>query len=192
MRQNMKNLSLAILIALAVVGCRGSDGSLAQQAGGASREEQDSQRESAADEKQFVATLSEFASLRERATAVTLYEVANQFDEGYANLKSNPQIGGYPITRKVHLTRETSLPLVMQLTNRSTYFPAGEAWSCLFEPHHVLELTAGDERALAVICLLCGDVEFIMKGKSIGTHSIPSGKELYRILSGFFPFRAAE
>jgi hypothetical protein len=184
-------------VVLAIVCCRGAEDSDGKQAQAAKEQEEyrrelaAHERELADDEKVFVATLAEFASLRERATAITLYEVVNEFDQGYSAVKDKPHVAGYPIARKLNLTIESSAPLVSELTDRATYFPPGTAWSCIFEPHHVLEVAAGDKRAVAVICLKCGDIEYIMDGKSIGTHSMPSGKDLFRILSGFFPSTAA-
>jgi len=191
MRQTMRTIGLVTFALLVLTSCGDAENRAAEQEAELVRQEQEHQRELEAGERELVTSLQRFESIHSEATAVTLYEISNEFDAGYANLQSNPRVAGYPITRSEKLSKDSSLPLVKVLASRSTYFPPGQEWSCIFEPHHVLELTSGGNHALAVICLKCGDIEYVINGKSIGTRSMPSGKELHRILKDLLPATAA-
>jgi hypothetical protein len=187
----MRIIGLMPFALLVLTSCGDAESSTAEQQAEAARQEREHQRTLEIDEREFAASLHRFESIHSQASAVTLYEISNPFDAGYATLQSKPRVAGYPILRGEKLSRESSLPLVKVLASRSTYFPPGQDWSCIFEPHHVLELTSGDHHALAVICLKCGDIQFFIDGKPIGTHSMPSGKELHRILKDLLPATAA-
>lgn len=121
------------------------------------------------------------------ASAITLYHVANEFDEDYAGLGKRPRVAGYPVRQRMALSRHDAQRLVTLLTTRSTYFPAGEAWSCIFEPRHVFQLTSARASITVVICIHCGDVEFVIGRDSIGTRSIypKPNDELSRILESY-------
>jgi hypothetical protein len=99
--------------------------------------------------------------------------VANPADDDFEHWKRLPAIAGYPIKHKWQL--EASQPLLDIITARTSYFEAGNGWTCLFEPHHVLELRSGAKRATIVICLTCGDVEFRMGGVAVITKSVRPG-----------------
>lgn len=187
----MRIIALTLFALLVLTSCSDSENRAAEQEAKLARQEREHQRAVEADERELVTTLRKFESIHSQATTVTLHEVSNPFDSGYASLRTKPRVAGYPIIRSEKLSKESSLPLVKVLANRSTYFPPGQEWSCIFEPHHVLELTSGDNRALAVICLKCGDIEHIINSKSIGTHSMPSVKELQRILRALLPATVA-
>ncbi len=187
----MRTIVLVTLALLLLTSCGDAENGAAGPGAELVRQEQEHQRELEAGEREFVTSLQRFESIHSAATAVTLYEISNEFDAGYSTLQANPRMAGYPITRRERLSKDSSRPLVKVLASRSTYFPPGQEWSCIFEPHHVLELTSRGNHALAVICLKCGDIEYIINGKSIGTRSIPSGKELHRILKDLLPATAA-
>lgn len=134
------------------------------------------EQEVARDEAQFSQTLQDMRSLSSNETEFTMYEVANEFDSDYAKFKDREKAAGYPIRREVTLSASRTRLLLESLTTRATYFPAGEAWSCLFEPHHVLVGENGKQRMTFIICIKCGDVEHVVGTKSIGTHSMtPAG-----------------
>ena len=118
------------------------------------------------------------------ATATTLYHVANEFDEDYTGLAKRPRVAGYPVRQRTVLSRPDAQRLVTLLTTRSTYFPAGDGWSCIFEPRHVFQLTSPRASITVVICIHCGDIEFVIGKDSIGTRSIypKPNDELSRIL----------
>jgi hypothetical protein len=134
------------------------------------------EQEVANDEALFLRTLQGMRSVGSNATELTIYEVANEFDSDYAKFKDHPKAAGYPIRRQSKLSAPKARPLLDSLTNRAAYLPAGEAWSCLFEPHHVLEASVGKQRMTFIICVKCGDVEHVVGTESIGTHSLtPAG-----------------
>lgn len=136
-------------------------------------EERVRQQELARDEQQFVATLQRTKALAaERTATLILYEIANPFDPNYEALKGRERIAQYPILRTIRPPKPMAVELVAKLTDRGSYFPPGEIWTCLFEPHHVLVVGAGSERITAVICVKCGDVDFIVGDRSIGVHSL--------------------
>jgi hypothetical protein len=170
----MRRLVIFLLLA---VSCRQSERTAKNDVRAPSKANDSAyEREIATDEALFVRTLKSMRSLSSNATEFTIYEVANEFDSDYATFKKHAKAAGYPIRRESRLPASKVRPLLDSLTNRSTYFPAGEAWSCLFEPHHVLVATAGKEHVTFVICVKCGDVEHILGATSIGTHSLtPAG-----------------
>lgn len=101
------------------------------------------------------------------AKSFVIYEVANEFDEDYARFRGKPRILQYPIRRKKTLRREIAAPLVAKLTAPDTYM-RNDQWSCIFEPHHVIEMP----RMTLVVCVACGDVEFVVDGKKIDHASV--------------------
>jgi hypothetical protein len=131
------------------------------------------------DEKQLSAAFRKLQDVAARADATTLYRVANQFDEDYAAVATSGRrkVAGYPIRHQVEVTRREAQSLVAVLTDRKTYFPPGDGWTCIFEPHDVLSVAAGKEMVTVVVCTQCGDVELIVGGESIGTHSVLPGKD---------------
>lgn len=107
------------------------------------------------------------------ARTATVFHVANEFDPDYRTLVSTgPKTeSGYPVRREVTVPIHHLHPLLDVLSARTTYFPPGDAWTCIFEPRHVLRVGSG-EAVTVVICVHCGDVEFIVEGSSIGTRSV--------------------
>jgi hypothetical protein len=142
------------------------------------------------DEEQLSAAFRKLQDVAARAEVTTLYRVANEFDPDYAavNTPRRARIAGYPIRHQIAVTRREAQSLVSLLTDRKTYFPPGDGWTCIFEPHDVLSVAAGRERITVVVCTQCGDVQFIVGEQSIGTHSVMPGHdtELSRILKGMF------
>jgi len=122
-------------------------------------------------ERQLKRTLNQTRELATRATTVVLYEVANEFDDDFAAFKSKPRIAGYPIRSEHRLNRLAVHDLIETLSDRSSYFPPNDGWTCIFEPHHVLQLQGGADRETIVICVHCGDIDFHIKklvtGKSV-------------------------
>jgi hypothetical protein len=144
------------------------------------------QQELSRDEQQFVATLNRTKALAHRGVTLALYEVANPFDSNYEALSSRDQVSRYPIVRTIHLPKQITAELIAKLTDRSSYFPPGQTWTCLFEPHHVLVFGTGSERITAVVCVKCGDVDFIVGDRSIGVHSLTpaANRALIELLEG--------
>jgi hypothetical protein len=143
-----------VIACLLVTGCR-----LAERAADTALESakavyQDSE------ERQLRRALEQTRELGTRATTVVLYEVANEFDEDFASLKSNPRVAGYPIRRKRALNRQDVRGLIELLTSRPSYLPPNDNWTCIFAPHHVLQLQGGADTEVIVICVKCGDVDF--------------------------------
>lgn len=109
--------------------------------------------------------LTQTSRLARTADTFVLYDVGNEFDADFAALKGKPLIAGYPVKRKFALTRTEVAPLLTQLTARKSYFAPGVGLTCLFEPHHVLEIRSSNRSELVVICVKCGDVQFLANGK---------------------------
>lgn len=149
-------------------------------------EERARQQELARDEQRFIATLRRTKTLAEHGAPSVLYEVANPFDSNYDASKGRARVAQYPILRTIHPPEEKAAALIATLTDRSSYFPPGQIWTCLFEPHHVLVLGAGRERITAVVCIKCGDVDWIAGGQSIGVHSLTpeANRSLIELLDG--------
>lgn len=128
-------------------------------------------------EKELSAAFSKLQGVAGRADVATLYRIANQFDADYAAVaaQGRGKIAGYPVRNQMPVTREAAQSLVTVLTDRKTYFPPGDGWTCMFEPHDVLSLTAGNEAVAVVICTQCGDVDFFVGGKRMAGHSVLAG-----------------
>jgi hypothetical protein len=142
------------------------------------------------DEREFQDVLLKARAVGESTQSVELATVTNQFDEGYDKIKGRRrEVAGYPILAEGTISRGERTLLLRKLTERSSYFPPGEGWTCLFEPHHVLQITTSRERITVVICVHCGDVEFLVNDKSIGTHSLTSSanSEIERLLDPYTP-----
>ncbi len=173
-------LRIAVLF-LAAVACNPSEP--AQQA-----KEPDHAALIVDDEKQLKATLQQVAELFARADHFTLYRIANAFDKDYEQIAKDTQerIAGYPILGQSTLQRQKAAPITNLLVQRSTYLPPGDAWMCLFEPHHVLRATGKYDSAIVVICVKCGDVEIRIGDKPGDTRSLTpaANAELTRILDG--------
>jgi hypothetical protein len=169
----MKARVAVILILAAAIGC-GVRERASAAADRAAEAVEDRARKAllASEERNFAATLERTKELSVRATSVVLYEIANEFDEDFAKVKAGPSIAGYPIRRKLMLTSESARPLIATLVTRSSYFPAGDGWTCIFEPHHVLQLTSSAEVETIVICVKCGDVDFHFGDRVAGGKSV--------------------
>jgi hypothetical protein len=122
----------------------------------------------AKEEKEVRAVLARLRDAAAKAQAITLFRVAQPLDENYAAIeKSAPtNVQGYPVLQQLSLTKEQAAPLVQLLASRDSYFPPGEGWTCIFEPHHVLQLASREETITAVICVECGDVQFFTGGEN--------------------------
>jgi hypothetical protein len=123
------------------------------------------------EERQLKRTLKQTRELARRATTVVLYEVANEFDEDFAAFQSKPRIAGYPIRSEHRLSRLAVRDLTETLCDRSSYFPPNNGWTCIFEPHHVLQLQGGADTESIVICVHCGDIDFHLN-KSVTGRSV--------------------
>ena len=125
----------------------------------------------AQDEKSLRDAFEKTQRAASAATTITLYEVANAFDKDFASLEANPHVEKYPVRKRVVLSRAAAAPLVATLTTRANYFPPGDGWTCLFDPHHVLELH-GASTIRVVICIHCGDVQFREGNTTLAMHSV--------------------
>jgi hypothetical protein len=139
------------------------------------------------DEQQLHAALLKLREITARARSATVYHVANELDEDYATIaaQASRTIASYPVRSHVSVTPSQTSALVRILTERKTYFPAGDGWTCVFQPHHILEVVSEKEKATIVICIGCGDVAFIFDDDdSIGMRSVlpPANAELTRLL----------
>ncbi|HYO79428.1 MAG TPA: hypothetical protein VE010_23380 [Thermoanaerobaculia bacterium] len=125
-------------------------------------------------EQQLQAAFVDLQRVAAQPGTATLYHVAHELDPDYHAVaaRTDQRVAGYPVRRRVAVTRNQIATLVSVLTRRDTYFAPGDAWSCIFEPHHVLQVSSGRENVLVVICVQCGDVEFVPDGSSIGTRSV--------------------
>ena len=118
---------------------------------------------------------------------VKVYTIANGFDSDFARVRASThdRVAGYPVRQQVMISSDRIRPLIALLVDRKTYFPPDDGWTCMFEPHHVVEMiSAKQEKVTLVICVQCGDVEIIFGTTSRGTRSIlpQAGGELSRIL----------
>lgn len=140
----------------------------------------------AQDEKQLVAALALTRAVARNAQNVELFEVGNQFDADFAAIKENEQASGYPIRRKVAVSREVAAPLLETLTHRSTYFEPGNGWTCIFEPHHVLRVQSDGQTVNVVICLECGDISFVAEEKQVILKSVrpDANRKLASVIDG--------
>ena len=119
------------------------------------------------DEKEVIATLAAVREVAAKAQSVELYRVAQPFDADYQQIRKTAKqtIAGYPVLKQVSLSRAEAAPLIHLLAARETYFPPGQAWTCIFEPHHVLVLAADGKTVTIVICVECGDIQFFTGGE---------------------------
>jgi len=181
--------AIAIALAMAAIlpaACRRAENAAEQAALAAEDRERTVLLERDEKELQNAMTAVRNAAAVQR-TEATLYHVANEFDGDYAAIAAQRKetVAGYPIRRQIRVTGKQLAPLAEMLTKRNTFFPAGDAWACIFEPHHVLKLRTGNSDILAVICIKCGDFEFSVAGDSIGTRSVTpaANAELARVLN---------
>jgi hypothetical protein len=139
------------------------------------------------DEKQLQAALRKLQEVAAHGDSAVVYTIANQFDVDYSRIatQTDQRIAGYPIRKRFVMTKQQASSIVEVLTERKTYFPAGDGWTCMFEPRHILQIAASNDKVTVVICVKCGDVEFILGEDSIGTRSVlpPANAGLSRILN---------
>lgn len=157
----------------------------AEDAGGAAAERARSVL-LAREEKQLQAVLRKLRDVAARSRSVTIYDIANQFDENYAHIEAGAKLKvfGYPVLRHTSRTTKEAAPLIAILTDRKSYFPSGDGWTCMFEPHHILRVAAGDQVMTVIICIHCGDVTIYDGDTSVsGASVLPAANtELTRIL----------
>lgn len=142
------------------------------QTSAALAEDRERRDELAKEEKQLVDALARTRAASQNARRVELFEVGNEFDKDFAEIKENEKVAGYPIRRKVAVSGEVVAPLISTLTDRSTYFEPGNGWMCIFEPHHVLRVESPDQVLNVVICLKCGDISFVANEKHLILKSV--------------------
>lgn len=152
--------SVLVLILLALLGCSRVE-EFADTA-----PERDQEAAVDQDEKQLQTVLTTVRDAGSRAESITLYRVANELDAGYERIArtAKHKVVEYPVLEQVSLTREQAAPLVQLLSSRDAYLSPGDVWTCIFQPHHILQLAAGGTVVTLVICVECGDVQFWSAG----------------------------
>jgi len=164
----MRLLPIAVLVATLLFGCGAKErASETVDQLSAAAEERVRAELNAREERQLISSFDHLRSSLTSTNSIVLYEVSNEFDSDYSALKGKPSIAGYPIRRQRQITSKDAGPLVATLTTRRAYFPPGDGWTCIFEPHHVLEIKGATKRVSAVICLKCGDVQFLVDGNVV-------------------------
>lgn len=118
----------------------------------------------AAPEPHFIDALPEnVAAVLRKPTNVRFFRIVNSFDVSpaeYAALQSEkPRIAGYPVIAEVQGTASQARAIGEVLLRKESYLKPGDAWMCIFEPHHIAQITNGSESVNAIICFKCGDVE---------------------------------
>jgi len=165
-------IAAAVLIFF-LLGCRDRDP--AADAGATARvsaEDRALSIELAQEEKQLLDALEVTRAAARDPRTVELFEVGNQFDPDFEQIRANQKVAGYPIRRRRAISAEDATPLLQVLTTRSTYFEPGNGWMCIFEPHHVLRVVSGHQAVDVVICLKCGDVSHAANDRRLILKSI--------------------
>jgi hypothetical protein len=115
-------------------------------------------------EPHFVDVLPErVAAVLRKPTSVRFFRIVNSFDVSppeYAALRSEKtRIAGYPVIAEVQGTSGQARAIGEVLLRKESYLKPGQAWMCIFEPHHIAQITNGSESVNVIICFKCGDVE---------------------------------
>jgi hypothetical protein len=127
-------------------------------------------------ESELATSFAEALAISHEATAARIFLISNEFDDRYKADRDKPKIDGYPILFSAPLPDDQASELVRKVSNRSTYLAPGEAWTCMFEPHHVVQLDSPRGQLTLVICLKCSEVKFVFGNRSAGIHDMnPDG-----------------
>lgn len=150
----------------------------------------------AATEAHFVDRLpADVAAIFANPTSVRFFRIVNSFDVSaseYAALKAGkPDMAGYPVTAEVQGTPEQARALGQMLLRQESYLKPGDAWMCIFEPHHIAQLSKGKETVNVIICFKCGEIELRLPGETTAGSTQGLGaegeKRLYEIVGKVFP-----
>ncbi|HEU4886947.1 MAG TPA: hypothetical protein VFV49_03605 [Thermoanaerobaculia bacterium] len=138
---------------------------------------------------------ADVAAILANPTNVRFLRIVNSFDvpaSEYAALKSaKPDLAGYPVTAEVQGTPEQARALGQALLRRGSYLGPTTSWMCIFEPHHIAQLSKGKDAVNVIICFKCGEIELRLPGET--TEGAPQGlsnqgaKRLYEIVGKVFP-----
>lgn len=112
------------------------------------------------EEAEIVSGLRNAGAAMATACAANLYGVLSPFRSGATNkVREDATIAGLTITSRTRLNSRERKAFVAELVRRSNYLPAGDEWTCLFEPAFVIEFETDSGAITAAICLKCGEVE---------------------------------
>lgn len=171
-RHIVRIVTAAIIVAMLAAGCRRAEDAAEGMAQAASVNA--NAAVVARDEQELRTAFMKFRQVAEKADTLTISRIAHELDPDYQVVAQRTQerVAKYPVRQSVPVTLNGISSLVEVLTARETYFPPGDGWTCIFQPHHVLLARAKNEAVAIVICLECGDVEFSIGDDSAGTYSV--------------------